>query len=156
MPKSYYGLALWSELCFVFSLLIFVATKGRMSEIFPEQSVESFHAAVRQRLLNQLDGLVPEAVLTVKKLIQFGINEKNSKDGTNMRESYTQAEQFASGIPVDRFAKIARKEIKHKLWRIGIGVKLLHAVEKLLRSTSQAPSNGLDIFSSIFLQFLKL
>ena len=92
-----------------------MSTKNFSSEIFPEQNVASFHAAVRQRVLDQLDGLVPEAVLTVKRLIQFGINEKNSKDGTNMRESYTQAEQFASGVPVDRFSKIARKEIKHKL-----------------------------------------
>jgi len=29
-----------------------------------------------------------------------------------------QAERFASGMPTEQFAKIARKEIKHKLWSI--------------------------------------
>ena len=48
-------------------------------------------------------------------MIQFGINEKNSKDAANLRESYAQAERFASGEPAERFGKIARKEIRHKL-----------------------------------------
>lgn len=63
----------------------------------------------------QLEGLDPVAVLKIKELIQYGINEKNSKDGTNLRESYAQAERFAYGVPLERFYKIATKEIKHKL-----------------------------------------
>lgn len=85
------------------------------SKIFPKQSDISFHAAVREHLIAQLDGLDPTAVLTVKKLVHYGLNEKNSMDGTNLRESYEQADRFASGIPAERFGKIARKEIKHKL-----------------------------------------
>lgn len=54
-------------------------------------------------------------MLAVKQLIQYGVNEKNSKDGTNLRESYAQGARFASGVPGDRFAKLARKEIRHKL-----------------------------------------
>jgi len=88
---------------------------GFVNKIFPKQTVESFHATVRKYVQDQLDGLDPSAILTVKQLIQYGINEKNSKDGTNLRESYAQAERFASGIPSQRFEKIARKEIKHKL-----------------------------------------
>ncbi|TDL27508.1 ClpP/crotonase [Rickenella mellea] len=88
---------------------------GFVNKIFPQQSAESFHEAVRTYLLQQLDGLDPTAVLTVKRLIQYGINEKNSKDGTNLRESYEQAARFASGIPAERFGRIARKELKHKL-----------------------------------------
>jgi len=88
---------------------------GFVNKIFPAQSVESFHAAVRAYVEDQLSGLDPGAILTVKKLIQAGISEKNNKDGTNLRETYEQAGRFASGIPSDRFGKISRKEIKHKL-----------------------------------------
>lgn len=66
-------------------------------------------------MLDQLDGLDTVAVLKSKELIQYGINEKNSKDATNLRESYAQAERFASGSPTERFGKIARKQLKHKL-----------------------------------------
>ncbi|KAL5533313.1 hypothetical protein ACEPAF_5089 [Sanghuangporus sanghuang] len=88
---------------------------GFVNKIFPRQSCESFHAAVRKHLDGQLEGLDPTAVLKIKELIQYGINEKNSKDGTNLRESYAQAERFASGVPMERFFKVATKEIKHKL-----------------------------------------
>ncbi|KLO07970.1 ClpP/crotonase [Schizopora paradoxa] len=88
---------------------------GFVNKIFPSQSVDSFHAAVRKQLIEQLEGLDPTALLKVKHLIQFGINEKNSKDGTNLRESYAQAERFATGIPAKRFTLIAEKKIKHKL-----------------------------------------
>jgi len=88
---------------------------GFVNKIFPQQSCEAFHASVRNHLLEQLDGLDPVALLKSKALIQFGVNEKNSKDGTNLRESYIQAGLFASGVPERRFGQIARKEIKHKL-----------------------------------------
>ncbi|KAL5490488.1 hypothetical protein ACEPAI_5321 [Sanghuangporus weigelae] len=88
---------------------------GFVKKIFPRQSCESFHAAVRKHLEGQLEGLDPTAVLKIKELIQYGINEKNSKDGTNLRESFAQAERFASGVPMERFFKVATKEIKHKL-----------------------------------------
>lgn len=70
---------------------------------------------MRKHLEEQLEGLDPAAVLKIRELIQYGINEKNSKDGTNLRESYAQAERFASGVPERRFKQIANKEIKHKL-----------------------------------------
>ena len=85
------------------------------SKIFPKQSVESFHRTVREHLLEQFQTLDHSAMLTVKRLIQFGINEKNSKDGTNLRESYEQAARLATGIPQRRFAMIAQREIRHKL-----------------------------------------
>jgi len=88
---------------------------GFVNEIFPKQSYESFHSTIRRHLLQQLEGLDHDSVLTVKQLIQFGVNEKNSKDATNLRESYAQGARFATGVPGDRFAKLARKEIKHKL-----------------------------------------
>ena len=66
--------------------------------------------------LAALEGRDPEIGATkIKELIQAGINEKNSKDGTNLRESYAQAERFATGVPLQRFMQIANKEIKHKL-----------------------------------------
>lgn len=67
-------------------------------------------------MLEQLEGLDPTSMLMSKQLIQYGINEKNSKDATNLRESYAQAQRFTSGVPAERFSKIARKELKHKLW----------------------------------------
>lgn len=85
------------------------------SKIFPQQSVASFHSTVREYLLSELEGLDPVALLTVKKLIQTGLRDKNDPDAVNLRESYAQAERFASSIPAERFTKIAAKEIKHKL-----------------------------------------
>lgn len=88
---------------------------GFINKIFPEQPVNSFHAAIRQTLLDELHGLDPTAVLVMKQLIRAGLNDKNDPDAVNLRESYAQAERFASGIPAKQFARIARKEIKHKL-----------------------------------------
>ena len=65
--------------------------------------------------MSELDGLDPSALLGVKKLIKAGLNDQHNLDAVNLRESYAQAERFASGIPGDRFGQIARKELKHKL-----------------------------------------
>ncbi|KDQ60874.1 hypothetical protein JAAARDRAFT_31873 [Jaapia argillacea MUCL 33604] len=88
---------------------------GFVNEIFQAQSVESFHSAVRTKLLDELAGLDPTALLAVKKLLKEGLKDKSDPDAVNLRESYEQAERFASGIPTERFALIARKEIRHKL-----------------------------------------
>lgn len=88
---------------------------GFINKIFPEQPVPSFHAAVRKHVLSELEGLDPSAALGVKQLIKAGLNDQHNLDSVNLRESYGQAERFEGGIPVERFAKIARKEIKHKL-----------------------------------------
>jgi len=85
------------------------------SQLFPQSSVEQFHGAVREHLLKQMDQLVPEAVLGVKGLLRTGLKEKNDCDAVNLRESYAQAERFKTGVPFDRFRKIAMKEIRHKL-----------------------------------------
>jgi len=86
-----------------------------INEIFPSSSTEEFHATVRTHLLNELNGLDPAAILSTKKLIRAGLNERNSPDAVNLRESYAQAERFATGIPARQFDLIARKEIRHKL-----------------------------------------
>ncbi|KIM87001.1 hypothetical protein PILCRDRAFT_4240 [Piloderma croceum F 1598] len=88
---------------------------GFINKIFPQQPVASFHSTVREYLLSELEGLDPVALLTVKKLIRTGLRDKNDPDAVNLRESYAQAERFASSIPAKRFTKIASKEIKHKL-----------------------------------------
>ncbi|KAH0830530.1 ClpP/crotonase-like domain-containing protein [Lanmaoa asiatica] len=88
---------------------------GFVNKIFPSQSTESFHAAVREHLLGELDGLVHSSVLTIKALLKAGLSEKNDPDAVNLRESYAQAERFVTGIPTIRFGMISRKEIKHKL-----------------------------------------
>lgn len=85
------------------------------SKIFPSQSTESFHKAVRQHLLSELDGLHQSALLAIKSLIKVGIAEKNNPDAVNLRESYAQAQRLCSGVPSDRFGMISRKEIRHKL-----------------------------------------
>jgi Delta3-Delta2-enoyl-CoA isomerase len=79
----------------------------------------------------------------MKGLVKRGLYEKNDPDAVNLRESYgyveysffwnsyyysntfpknfllyiyiAQAERFASGVPGKQFARIAKKEIKHKL-----------------------------------------
>ncbi|KAF5381027.1 hypothetical protein D9615_003915 [Tricholomella constricta] len=88
---------------------------GFVNQIFPAQSAESFHLAVRKQLLEELHGLDPTALLEVKRLIRAALKDKNDPDAVNLRESYAQAARFASGVPMEQFAKIARKEIKHKL-----------------------------------------
>ncbi|KAF8448004.1 ClpP/crotonase-like domain-containing protein [Boletus edulis BED1] len=88
---------------------------GFINKIFPSQSTESFHAAVREHLLSELDGLDHSSVLTIKALLRAGLSEKNNPDAVNLRESYAQAERFVTGIPMIRFGMIARKEIQHKL-----------------------------------------
>jgi len=88
---------------------------GFVNQIFPQQTCEEFHQAVRALLLKELEGLDPAAVLSVRKLIRAGLHEKNNPDAANMRESYAQAERFASGVPAVQFGRIARREIRHKL-----------------------------------------
>ncbi|KAJ3573972.1 hypothetical protein NP233_g2090 [Leucocoprinus birnbaumii] len=91
---------------------------GFINKIFPQQSVESFHKEIRNLLKAELEGLDQTAVLTAKKLIKAGMNDKNDFDAVNLRESYgeqPQAERFASGVPFTQFARIAKKEIRHKL-----------------------------------------
>lgn len=85
------------------------------SKIFPEQPAESFHAAVRAHIQQELKGLDHSACLGVKQLIKAGLSESNNLDSVNLRESYAQSARIASGVPRQRFAQIARKEIKHKL-----------------------------------------
>lgn len=75
----------------------------------------SFHANVRSHLLKELEGLDPQAFLTVKKLIKTGMRERNPPEVVNLRESYAQAEQFMGGVPSKRFGQLSRKEIRHKL-----------------------------------------
>ena len=77
--------------------------------------MSSFHAAVRDLVLAELEGLDPGALLGVKRLIKAGLNDQHNLDAVNLRESYAQASRFETGIPIDRFARIARKELKHKL-----------------------------------------
>lgn len=66
-------------------------------------------------MLAELEGLDPGALLGVKRLIKAGLNDQHNLDAVNLRESYAQASRFETGIPIDRFARIARKELKHKL-----------------------------------------
>ncbi|PBK78101.1 ClpP/crotonase [Armillaria solidipes] len=88
---------------------------GFINKIFPSSTADEFHAAVRRHLQTELEGLDPTALLSVKKLLRAGLDEKNNPDAVNLRESYAQSERFASGIPAERFGQIARREIRHKL-----------------------------------------
>ncbi|KAG2150641.1 ClpP/crotonase-like domain-containing protein [Suillus bovinus] len=88
---------------------------GFVNKIFPSKSTEEFHSAVHQHLKNELENLVPASISVIKTLIKAGLNDKNNFHAVNLRESYAQAERFSSGIPAERFSKIAKKEIKHKL-----------------------------------------
>jgi hypothetical protein len=69
------------------------------SEIFPSQSTESFHEAVRKRVEADLKQAEPGALLAIKKLIRAGLRDKNDPDLVNMRESLEQARRVATGIP---------------------------------------------------------
>ena len=86
-----------------------------LSQILPEQPVPEFQAAVRRLVLAELEGLEPVALLRLKRLTKIGLNEQYNFDAVNLRESYALAERFASGVPSERLAKVARKELRHKL-----------------------------------------
>jgi len=86
-----------------------------VQKLFPSQPAESFHKAVREHIKQELDGLNPVTLIKMKAIIQAGINEKNDKDGVNLRESYAQVERFRSGVPDQQFRRLSTKEIKHKL-----------------------------------------
>ncbi|KAG2136961.1 ClpP crotonase [Suillus bovinus] len=88
---------------------------GFVNKIFLSKSTEEFHSAVHQHLKKELDGLVPASIFVIKALIKTGLNDKNDFHAVNLRESYAQADMFSSGIPAERFSKIAKKEIRHKL-----------------------------------------
>lgn len=88
---------------------------GFINKIFPSKSTEEFHSAVHQHLKKELDGLVPASIFAIKTLIKAGLNDKNDFHAVNLRESYAQADRFSSGVPAERFSKIAKKEIRHKL-----------------------------------------
>ena len=64
------------------------------SKIFPSQSTPSFHASVRNHLLEEMRGLDPKALLVMKGLIKRGLYEKNDPDAVNLRESYGYVELF--------------------------------------------------------------
>ncbi|KAG9318441.1 ClpP crotonase [Chiua virens] len=87
----------------------------RAPRMWFHQPADSFHAAVREYILGELDGLDHSSVLAIKGLLKAGLAEKNNPDAVNLRESYAQAEKLATGIPTKRFQMISRKEIKHKL-----------------------------------------
>lgn len=70
---------------------------------------------MKRRVSAELDGLVAEAVLKTKQLLLLGLKERNNMDSALLREGYAQAERLASGVPTERFTKIAQKEIRHKL-----------------------------------------
>ncbi|KAF8816467.1 ClpP/crotonase [Phlegmacium glaucopus] len=86
-----------------------------VNKIFPSQTTPSFHVTVRNHLMEEMRGLDPTALLVMKSLVKRGLYEKNDPDAVNLRESYAQAERFASGVPKKQFTRIANKEIKHKL-----------------------------------------
>lgn len=66
-------------------------------------------------VLSELESLDTSAVLQIKGLVKAGLEQQANMDVVNLRESYAQAARIASGIPRERFGKIARKELKHKL-----------------------------------------
>lgn len=70
---------------------------------------------MRTHIQQELKGLDHSACLEVKQLIKAGLSENNDLDAVNLRESYAQSARIASGVPRQRFAQVARKEIKHKL-----------------------------------------
>ena len=68
------------------------------SEIFPAQSTEEFHSAVREKLEFELHGLDRTALLGVKRLLKDAQNEKNIFDAANMREAYGEWECFVARL----------------------------------------------------------
>jgi len=87
---------------------------GFINKIF-DCTPDEFSGVVRAHILSELKDLDPVAMLASKALMAAASAVRSNPDAANMRESYTQAQRFASGIPAERFARIARKELRHKL-----------------------------------------
>jgi len=89
--------------------------RGFINKIFECDSSQEFNKTVRAHVLSELENLDPASLLANKALLQAAARDRSDPDAVNMRESYSQAQRFASGVPAQRFGKIARKELRHKL-----------------------------------------
>jgi hypothetical protein len=90
--ESFCSRALTVWICQVRSInqILSVAAEAKIlnSQIFPAQSAESLHAAVRKHLLTELHGLDPSAVMEVRRLLHAAIKDQNDPDAILMRETY--------------------------------------------------------------------
>ncbi|GAA5875655.1 hypothetical protein JCM1840_003165 [Sporobolomyces johnsonii] len=85
---------------------------GFINGIFPKSSDDEFRKALLAHLEQQFEGLDLEACLISKQLIRA--NEPDP-DTNNIREIFAGAERFATGKPQAQFAKLASKQMRHKL-----------------------------------------
>ncbi|GAA5984189.1 hypothetical protein JCM10908_006085 [Rhodotorula pacifica] len=85
---------------------------GFVNEVFPNQSSPDFVKQVLSHLDQKLDGLELDAILTSKSLIRASLIDP---EATNEREILAGGDRFATGKPQARFAKLAAKQMRHKI-----------------------------------------
>ncbi|KPV74796.1 uncharacterized protein RHOBADRAFT_44316, partial [Rhodotorula graminis WP1] len=71
-----------------------------------------FRTELFKLLDRQLDGLQLDAIVKSKALIRAALPDP---EPTNVREVFAGAERFATGKPQEQFAKLANKQMRHKL-----------------------------------------
>lgn len=76
-------------------------------------STEDFNKAVLDELLTAAEGLHPGSIFQIKNLLKANFRQIVSY--TNARESYDGLANWTSGVPKERFRKLASGELKHKM-----------------------------------------
>lgn len=64
---------------------------------------------IRRRLLDELEGLDPAALLEVKRLLQASSRDKNDPDAVNLRESYGTPNFIFLGVLLSKMGSTSRK-----------------------------------------------
>jgi len=78
----------------------------------PKGDDAKFRAELFKLLDRQIDGLQLDAIVKSKSLIRAALPDP---EPTNVREVFAGAERFATGKPQEQFAKLANKQMRHKL-----------------------------------------
>ncbi|KAG5420367.1 ECI1 [Candida metapsilosis] len=76
-------------------------------------STEDFNKAVLGELLTAAEGLHSDSIFQIKNLLKANFRQIVSY--TNSRESYDGLANWTSGVPKERFRKLASGELKHKM-----------------------------------------
>ncbi|GAA6001357.1 hypothetical protein JCM10207_006623 [Rhodosporidiobolus poonsookiae] len=85
---------------------------GFINGLFPPSSAEEFRKNALAMLEQQFSGLDLEASLGIKRLIRVA---QPDPEETNCREVFAGADRFATGKPQALFAKLASKQMRHKI-----------------------------------------
>jgi len=85
---------------------------GFLNKVFPATDQASFINDVVTYLQEKYSTLDSDSVLITKKLINATLPDPS---GANIREVFAGVERFETGKPIEKFARLANKTLRHKL-----------------------------------------